>query len=74
VGVRGSPQLIEAHARPMFSSQIGEIDVRLKCALFAFYLALLPITVMRELLDVVNQAEELPLTIDLVSSSQREAI
>ena len=33
----------------------------------------LPIPVMGELLDVVNQAEELPLRIDLHAPAQREA-
>ena len=36
--------------------------------------ASLRISVMRELLDVVNQAEELPLRIDLDAPAQREAV
>ena len=42
--------------------------------LFYFFLPAYPIPVVRQLLDVMDETEELPLRIDLLLTTQREAI
>jgi len=60
------------------SSPLGSVlpksPQKFRCGVSTCHHSLLRIPMMRQLLDVMHQAEELPLAVDLLLSAQREAV